>query len=143
MIYHQRQQHDAIVIGSGITGGWAAKELCEKGLKTLVLERGRNVEHGKDYITEHKQSWEMEYRGRAISRQEAERDWPIFGRRGGPSEPTKHFYLNGRENPYIEEKPFHLGPRGPGRRAIAHMGPAELPVERPRLRSQCPRRARR
>ena len=52
-------RYDAIVVGSGISGGWAAKELCEKGLKTLVLERGRNVEHGTDYITEHNKpgSW--------------------------------------------------------------------------------------
>ena len=106
MIYHQRQEHDAIVIGSGVTGGWAAKELCEGGLKTLILERGRNVEHGKDYITEHKQPWEMAYRGRAISRQDAQRDWPTMSRRGGPSEATAHFYLKDKGNPYIEEKPF-------------------------------------
>ena len=106
MNYHQREAYDAIVIGSGITGGWAAKELCEKGLKTLILERGRPVEHGKDYITEHKQPWEMAYRGRATSRQEVKSEWPVLSRSGGPSEATKHFYLNGRENPYIEEKPF-------------------------------------
>jgi len=47
-----KDAYDAIVVGSGITGGWAAKELCEKGLKTLVLERGRHVEHGRDYVTE-------------------------------------------------------------------------------------------
>ena len=54
---------DAIVIGSGISGGWAAKELCEKGLKTLVLERGRDVKHLKDYPTAHRHPWEFEYRG--------------------------------------------------------------------------------
>ena len=54
---------DAIVIGSGISGGWAAKELCEKGLKTLVLERGRNVVHLKDYPTATKKPWEFEHRG--------------------------------------------------------------------------------
>ena len=53
---------DAIVIGSGISGGWAAKELCEKGLKTLVLERGRNVEHIKDYQGTEKEPWELEHR---------------------------------------------------------------------------------
>ena len=50
---------DAIVIGSGISGGWAAKELCEHGLKTLILERGRNVEHNKDYPTATKKPWEF------------------------------------------------------------------------------------
>ena len=54
--------YDAIVIGSGITGGWAAKELTEKGLRTLVVERGRNVVHRKDYITEHKPVWEFPLR---------------------------------------------------------------------------------
>ena len=53
---------DAIVIGSGISGGWAAKELCEKGLKTLVLERGRNVEHVKDYTTMNMDSWDFKHR---------------------------------------------------------------------------------
>src|SRR5213596_384631 len=55
--------YDAIVIGSGISGGWAAKELCEHGLKTLVLERGRNVEHIKDYPTATKAPWEFRHRG--------------------------------------------------------------------------------
>jgi len=55
--------YDAIVVGSGISGGWAAKELCELGLKTLVLERGRPIEHGKDYITEHMPPWQTPFRG--------------------------------------------------------------------------------
>ena len=55
--------YDAIVIGSGISGGWAAKELCEKGLKTLVLERGRIVEHVVDYPTMNLDPWDMELRG--------------------------------------------------------------------------------
>src|SRR3954463_16363153 len=58
----QESSYDAIVIGSGISGGWAAKELCEKGLKTLVLERGRNVVHVKDYPTMNMQPWEFEHR---------------------------------------------------------------------------------
>ena len=59
----QENTYDAIVIGSGISGGWAAKELCEKGLKTLVLERGRNVVHNKDYPTATKNPWELPHRG--------------------------------------------------------------------------------
>src|SRR5688572_5322200 len=55
--------YDAIVIGSGISGGWAAKELCELGLKTLVLERGRNVEHNRDYPTATMKPWEFRHRG--------------------------------------------------------------------------------
>ena len=57
------QTVDAIVIGSGISGGWAAKELCEHGIKTLVLERGRNVEHIKDYPTATKHPWQFTHRG--------------------------------------------------------------------------------
>jgi choline dehydrogenase-like flavoprotein len=56
------ETYDAIVVGSGITGGWAAKELTEKGLKTLMIERGRVVEHRKDYVTEAKPPWEYENR---------------------------------------------------------------------------------
>lgn len=54
---------DAIVVGSGISGGWAAKELCEKGLKTLVLERGRKVDHITDYPTTNMAPWELLHRG--------------------------------------------------------------------------------
>ena len=70
------EPYDAIVVGSGITGGWAAKELCEKGLKTLVLERGRHVEHGKDYVTEWLQPWQLAHRGRG-EQELYERDYPI------------------------------------------------------------------
>lgn len=59
----KENSYDAIVIGSGMSGGWAAKELCEKGLKTLVLERGREVKHVQDYPTTNKMPWEFEHRG--------------------------------------------------------------------------------
>src|SRR3954454_3073785 len=59
-----KNTYDAIVIGSGISGGWAAKELCERGLKTLVLERGRNIEPLKDYPTATKAPWEFKHRTR-------------------------------------------------------------------------------
>jgi choline dehydrogenase-like flavoprotein len=59
----KQNSYDAIVIGSGISGGWAAKELCDQGLKTLVLERGRKVEHNKDYPTATKAPWEFKHRG--------------------------------------------------------------------------------
>ena len=57
--------YDAIVIGSGISGGWAAKELTEKGLKVLMLERGRNIEHVKDYPSANKEAWDFPHRGHA------------------------------------------------------------------------------
>ena len=105
-IRRQAEAYDAIVVGSGITGGWAAKELCEKGLKTLVLERGRNVEHGTDYITEHKPLWEYPLRGR-VDPEEAARDFEVQRLIYAFDETTKHFFINDRGNPYVQEKPFH------------------------------------
>jgi len=69
--------YDAIVIGSGISGGWAAKELTEKGLKTIMLERGRNVEHVKDYHTNN-ETWEYEHRGGRTKPMES--DYPVLKR---------------------------------------------------------------
>src|SRR5680860_1334450 len=80
---------DAIVIGSGISGGWAAKELCEKGLKTLVLERGPNVEHLKDYPTAAMVPWEFKYRGR-MSREFYEKN-PLITKAAGFGDDTDHF----------------------------------------------------
>src|SRR6195952_974266 len=64
--------YDAIVVGSGISGGWAAKELCQKGLKTLLLERGRNVEHSKDYTTASMRPWEFANRLEMTEKDRAE-----------------------------------------------------------------------
>lgn len=105
-IRRQAETYDAIVVGSGITGGWAAKELCEKGLETLLLERGRNVEHGTDYITEHKPHWEYPLRGR-VDPEVAARDHEVQRLCYAFDETTRHFFINDRENPYIEEKPFN------------------------------------
>ena len=99
--------YDAIVIGSGITGGWAAKELTEKGLRTLVIERGRNVVHRKDYITEHKPTWELPLRNARLSvGTKAAEDYPIQARTNQFRESNKHFFVNDHKHPYIEEKPF-------------------------------------
>jgi choline dehydrogenase-like flavoprotein len=96
---------DAIVIGSGITGGWAAKELCEKGLKTLVLERGRNVEHIKDYPTATKHPWELPHRGKLPDKVIEEN--PIASSCYAFDESTEHFFVKDHEHPYEQVKPFH------------------------------------
>jgi choline dehydrogenase-like flavoprotein len=96
--------YDAIVIGTGITGGWAAKELTEKGLKTLVLERGRNVEHVKDYPTAMKAPWQFEHRGRLTNKRKEEQS--VQSRSIFCNEETSHFFINDKENPYTEAKRF-------------------------------------
>lgn len=100
----QQNTYDAIVIGSGISGGWAAKELCEKGLKTLVLERGRNVVHIKDYPTATKHPWEFKHGGR-MTRAFLEEN-PIISKAAGFGEDTAHFFIKDKDHPYIQEKPF-------------------------------------
>ncbi len=106
---------DAIVVGSGISGGWAAKELCEKGLKTLVLERGRNVKHPVDYPTASMQAWEFKHRG--ADTREMEKIWSIQSRTGQFTEETKHFFIRDIDNPYTEVNAFtwirgdHVGGR--------------------------------
>ncbi len=94
---------DAIVIGSGISGGWAAKELTGKGLKTLVLERGRDVKHIEDYPTATKNPWEFEHRGQVPL--EIRNQYPK-GRGGFLREETIHWALKPNEQPFVEEKPF-------------------------------------
>lgn len=96
--------YDAIVIGSGISGGWAAKELTEKGLKTLVLERGRNVEHIKDYPTTNKLPWEFEHRGQMPEKITSEN--PVISRCYAFREDSQHFFVKDTEHPYVQDKPF-------------------------------------
>lgn len=98
----KKNTYDAIVIGSGMSGGWAAKELCEKGLKTLVLERGRDVKHIEDYPTAMKNPWEFEHRGQVpldIRNQ-------YGGSRSFLREETLHWAIKPDEQPFIQEKPF-------------------------------------
>src|SRR6267143_2510605 len=112
------EPYDAIVVGSGITGGWAAKELCERGLRTLVIERGRHVEHGKDYVTEWLKPWQFAHRGRG-EQQLYERDYPIQSKNYAFGEATRHFFVNDREHPYVTDgtqefrwiRGHHLGGR--------------------------------
>ena len=109
---------DVIVIGSGISGGWAAKELTERGLEVLLIERGRNVEHRTDYKGEHKPPFAMPFRDLG-NRQLYARDYPIQSQLGGLSESNDFWFVNDRENPYqtTDEAPFawirgyHLGGR--------------------------------
>lgn len=93
---------DAIVIGSGISGGWAAKELCEKGLKTLVLERGRDVKHIKDYPTATMNKWEFKHRSRMT--RDFVKNNPVISKVA--SEVDAHFFVEDEHHPYIQEKPF-------------------------------------
>ena len=95
---------DAIVIGSGMSGGWAAKELSEQGLKTLVLERGRDVKHLEDYPTATKNPWDFPYRGRLPH--EMNHANPIADRCYAFGDATKHFFVKDAEHPYVQEKPF-------------------------------------
>jgi len=97
----KKRTYDAIVIGSGASGGWAAKELCDKGLKTLVLERGREVQHIKDYPTASQPPWAFQHRGKV----------PVVQLQGyqGASflrEETMHWAIKDDEQPFIQEKPF-------------------------------------
>lgn len=109
------QQYDAIVVGTGISGGWAAKELCENGLKTLVLERGRMVEHG-DYPTAYLDPWDMPNGGKAT--QEIINRKPKQHRTGYTTQAAReHFFVDDVKHPYNEDKRFdwirgyHVGGR--------------------------------
>ena len=114
----EQNEFDAIVVGSGMSGGWAAKELTERGLKVLLLERGPNVTHREDYVTEGKANWELPYRGQ-VPEAVVDRDYSMQKDCYAFSDFTKQFFVNDRENPYAtpDEKPFtwirgyHLGGR--------------------------------
>lgn len=100
----QNRTFDAIVIGSGISGGWAAKELTEKGLKTLVLERGRDVKHLVDYPTTNQYPWEFPHRGDIT---QAVKDAnPVVSRCYAFREDAMHFFVKDTEHPYVQDKPF-------------------------------------
>lgn len=95
---------DALVIGSGISGGWAAKTLCEQGLKTCVIERGREVQHNKDYPTAGLAPWEIPHGG-WMSRKFREEN-PLIIKAAGFGEDTAHFFIKDADQPYVQEKPF-------------------------------------
>jgi len=107
--------YDAIVVGSGISGGWAAKELTEKGLKVLMLERGRNIEHIKEYVNANKERWEFPHRGSAT--QDMKERFPVLKRDYPLSEEVEEMWANEKDCPYTEVKRFdwyrgyHVGGR--------------------------------
>ena len=93
----EKNTYDAIVIGSGISGGMAAKELTEKGLKTIMLERGRNIEHVKDYVNANKNPWELPHRGGKT--QQMIKDYPVLGRDYTLNESNLNYWVNGKGQP--------------------------------------------
>jgi len=101
---YQENTYDAIVIGSGISGGWAAKEFCDNGLKTLVLERGRDVQHIKDYPTATQHPWDFPHRGQVPL--QVRQDNPITSKCYAFGEASEHFFVKDKEHPYQQEKPF-------------------------------------
>ena len=98
------QQYDAIVVGSGISGGWAAKELTEKGLKVLMLERGRNIEHIKDYVNADKEAWDYPHRGGRT--QQMIEDYPVLKRDYPLNETNLDYWCSDKDHPYTETKRF-------------------------------------
>jgi len=100
----QSQEYDAIVVGSGISGGWAAKELTEKGLRVLLLERGKNVEHIKDYVNATKPPWAYLHRGgRTHAMEEA---YPVLKRDYPLNEKNLDWWASDKDSPYTEVKRF-------------------------------------
>jgi len=111
----QQYHYDAIVVGSGMSGGWAAKELTEKGLKVLVLERGRNIEHITGYPNASKEAWDFPHRNRLSRAVMAQ--YPQVTRSWYVKESTLSMFANEQDHPYLEIKPFgwirgyHVGGR--------------------------------
>lgn len=99
-----QQTYDAIVIGSGISGGWAAKELTEKGLKVMMLERGKPLEHIKDYATASLDLWQFPHRGRTTDEQK--KKYPVIHRGWAAAEAVMDSWANEEDCPYTEVKPF-------------------------------------
>ena len=100
----QEQNYDAIVVGSGISGGWAAKELTEKGLRVLLLERGKNVEHVKDYVNATKGPWEYPHRGGRT--REMEENYPVLKRDYPLNEKNLDWWASDQDSPYTEIQRF-------------------------------------
>jgi choline dehydrogenase-like flavoprotein len=103
MIESTHYDFDAIVVGSGISGGWAAKELTEKGLKVLVLERGRDLTPGTGYSGEHAPNWKLPYQGKK-PRELYKEEYPMANKVYAFSEANRQFWMNEKKNPYVVDK---------------------------------------
>jgi choline dehydrogenase-like flavoprotein len=122
----QNTEYDAIVVGSGISGGWACKELTEKGLKVLCLERGKNIEHIKDYVNATKAPWQYPHRGGRTRAMEEE--YPVLKRDYPLNETNLDYWASDKDSPYTEVKRFdwfrgyHVGGRSLmwGRQSYRH-----------------------
>ena len=125
----KQNTYDAIVIGSGISGGWAAKELTEKGLKVLMLERGGPYEHIKDYKTASLKPWEFEHRGRTTAQQRL--DYPVIHRGWAASEAVMDAWTNEKDSPLHRNQALHLVAGLPNGRSQHPLGPPKLPAQRP------------
>jgi choline dehydrogenase-like flavoprotein len=99
------KDYDAIVVGTGMTGGWAMRVLCEAGLKTLALDRGKMVEHRTDYVNEHKQPWEMPWRGGRVHPDDKQ-DYPVQSRHWLFNEYCRDWLIRDVDSPYVEELPY-------------------------------------
>jgi choline dehydrogenase-like flavoprotein len=99
-------RYDAIVVGSGMSGGWAAKELCEKGLKTLVLERGPNIRHIVDYKTALKNPWELPFNNRTSTNADRATQ-PIQSTLYLYDQSTKQHFVDDLRHPYTQAQPFN------------------------------------
>ncbi len=100
----QERTYEAIVVGSGISGAWAAKELCDLGVKTLMIERGRNVEHIKDYPTTNMHPYEFPHRNQLT--EDIKKENPVISKCYAFREDAMHFFVKDKEHPYVQEKPF-------------------------------------
>jgi choline dehydrogenase-like flavoprotein len=116
--------YDAIVVGSGISGGWAAKELTEKGLKVLMLERGRDIEHVKDYVNANKEAWDYPHRGRRT--QEMIKDYPVLKRDYPLNETNLDYWASDKDSPYT----FRLVSGLPHGWPFIDVGKTKLSLER-------------
>ena len=128
------QKYDAIVVGSGISGGWAAKELTEKGLKVLLLERGMDIEHVKDYKSAGKPRGRIPHRGRQHQRDEAQP--PGAETRLSATTRIQPRMVGQRSRIPTPRSSASTGCAAITSAALAAVGPADLPLERPRFRGQ-------
>lgn len=103
-MYQESTRYNAIVIGAGMSGGWSAKELCERGLKTLLLERGPDVKHIRDYPTATKNPWEFDHRGEMPLKIREEN--PSIARCYAYREDNAHFFVKDTDHPYVQDRPF-------------------------------------